>query len=231
MASIDPARLIENARRIERELASMAQDRDVLLVIVTKTRPDEAVETLFRAGCRHFGENRVDAFARRSAGLPGASWHFIGRLHKKNAAKVVGKAALIHSVASPALLEKIERSAAAADVIQPVLLQVNVIGEEQKQGFTPLQLREYAAATDFDKFPHVRIRGLMTMAPFTPDERIQRACFSGLRALRDELDDALGLEWRQLSMGMTNDYPAAVREGATIVRIGSAVFEGVEHGP
>ncbi len=237
METIDAGRLLMNVRRIERQLGQLKESRpeshekngsDIRFVIVTKTRPHEAVQALFDAGFGDFGENRIDAFSVRCAAFPGAKWHFIGRLSRKSVAKVVGRSALIHSVASSSLLEKIERSAAAMDIVQPILIQANVSGEEQKQGFTPSGLREYAAATDFDEFPHVRIDGLMAMAPFTSDEKVLHSCFSGLRALRDELNDSLRLDWRHLSMGMTNDYAIAIENGATIVRIGSAVFEGVE---
>jgi len=234
MAAIDVERLLENVRRIRNTLTSGGpgrgppEHREVKLVIVTKTRPDDAVEALLDAGFRDFGENRIAPFTERHATFPGANWHFIGRLHGKFMPKVVGKAALVHSVASPSTLERMERSAAARDVVQPALIQVNVSGEELKQGFSPAHLREFAASPGFDHVPHVRLDGLMTMAPFTRDVEALRLCFSGLRELRDELNGSFGLQLHHLSMGMTNDYAVAVEEGATMVRIGSAIFEGVE---
>ena len=223
MVPVNKEKFLENARRIQDEIAGI--NPEARLVIVTKAQLEEVIGPLYSAGYRDFGENRTEGFLPRQAAFPRANWHFIGRLHRKYVAKVVGKAAYIHSVASSELLEKIERSAAAAGVVQKVLLQVNVSGEEQKQGLYPEQLRKYVKTIDFEGFPHVRVEGLMTMAPFTSDETVLRDCFSGLRKLRDELNESFGLGWHELSMGMTNDYRLALLEGATIVRIGRAVFE------
>ena len=122
------------------------------------------------------------------------------------------------------LLEKIERSCVVAEKQQRVLLQVNTSGEGVKQGFSPDEFREFASDFDPNDFPHVRIEGLMTMAPFVDDEAVLRETFSALRELRDEANETHGSGWDQLSMGMSNDYRIALEEGATIVRLGTVVF-------
>ena len=244
-----PPPVVTNAIRIRKEIASI--NPTATFIIVTKTQSMEVVQELVEAGFREFGENRVGQFVERQALLPEARWHFIGRLSRKNVAKVIGKAELIHSVDSMALLEKIERSCCAADellvdtggggvtgqgsrgggaaggqctLIQRVLLQVNVSGEDVKQGFSPDGLRELARGFDPDAYPHVRVEGLMTMAPFVEDEEILRRTFSALRDLRNEVNEKNGLGWNHLSMGMSNDYRIALEEGATMVRIGTVVF-------
>ena len=218
---------VRNAHRIRDEIASLAPN--ATLVIVTKTQPMDTVRILFEAGFRDFGENRADPFIRRQGDLPDARWHFIGHLSRKNVARVVGRAELIHSVDSEPLLEKIRRSCEAAEVIgQRVLLQVNTSGEEAKQGFTPDGLRSFAAEFHPSAYPRVSVEGLMTMAPYTRDESVLRDTFSSLRRLRDEVNQhltRLGYPcWTHLSMGMSNDYRVALREGATMVRLGTVLF-------
>lgn len=213
---------VTNANRIRDEIASI--NPDAALVIVTKRHSLEMVRTLFDAGFLDFGENRVGQFVERQQELPEARWHFIGRLSRKNTAKVVGKAELIHSVGSIELLEKIERSCSAAETQQRVLLQVNTSGEEEKQGFSPHELREFVPGFTPSGFPHVQIEGLMAMAPFTNNESVLRATFSTLREFRDALNSVFGLGWTELSMGMSNDYKIALEEGATMVRLGTVVF-------
>ncbi len=219
-------KLIERANKINREVINL--NPDAAFVIVTKTQPIEVVQVLWDEGYRDLGENRVEQFVERQVLFPEANWHFIGPLRRKNVAKIVGKAALIHSIDSIRLLEKIERSCESADVVQDVLLQVNISGEEQKQGFPPGELKEFLTSFDQTAFPHVFIKGFMTMAPFVQDEEILRSCFSGLRQLRDEITSLMSdtsTAFDHLSMGMSNDYRIALKEGATIVRIGTAVFK------
>jgi len=257
MPTPPPTPAVTNAIRIQNGISSL--NPDATFVIVTKTQPIEVIRALFEAGYRDFGENRVEQFVERQNLFPEGKWHFIGHLSRKNVAKVVGRAELIHSVGSRKLLEKIERSCEAAEktmeperqqsfyeaegeggsvdrtrhnkttrgggVRQRVLLQVNVSGEGVKQGFESDELLEFVGSFDEETFPHVQVEGLMTMAPFTSDASILRPCFTGLRELRDEINEKYGLNWNELSMGMSNDYRIALEEGATIVRIGTAVFE------
>ena len=216
--------MLKNVERITKEIIQF--NPDAKLVTVTKTQPIEIIRILYDAGYRDFGENRVEQFVARQALFPDARWHFIGRLSRKNVAKVIGKTELIHSVGSLELLNKIERSCEAAGGIeQRVLLQVNVSGEEVKQGFEPGELPDIASKKCLDDFKWVKIEGLMTMAPFTSEGAVQRSCFTGLCKLRNEMNTSFNPGWNELSMGMSNDYQIALREGATMVRVGTALFE------
>jgi pyridoxal phosphate enzyme (YggS family) len=196
---------------------------EITIVAVTKTVDVGTVARAVETGMRDFGENRVQEFLGKYGLFPQARWHFIGTLQTNKVKDVVGRAHLIHSVDSAHLLETIARKAADAEVIQPVLLQVNVSGELSKHGFSEHDVAEaLAAAADL---PSLAVKGLMTMAPLGRPE-LARPVFRELRELRDELRKALpdGVELDELSMGMTNDYPVAVEEGATIVRVGRAIF-------
>jgi pyridoxal phosphate enzyme (YggS family) len=161
-------------------------------------------------------------------------WHLVGHLQRNKAKLVVGRFDLIHSLDSVRLADALEQAAAARDLVQDVLIEVNVAGEEQKTGCPATEvpaLAEHAAS-----LAHLRLRGLMTMAPYTDDVAVQRRTFAGLRELRDRLTadgrrltadvtaDGRRLTADELSMGMTNDYEAAVEEGATMVRLGTALF-------
>lgn len=175
------------------------------------------------AGMCDFGENRVQEFVGKQALFPDARWHFVGTLQTNKVKDVVGRAHLIHSVDSLRLLETIDKKAFQAGVVQALLLQFNIAGEQTKHGFSPSQASEMLAAAA--EFENVRVRGLMTMAPFgSPQEA--RKVFRELRNLRDSVcaRTSNGVELEELSMGMTNDYCEAVEEGSTIVRIGRAIF-------
>ena len=196
---------------------------EVTIVAVTKTVGIEEIRAALAAGIRDLGENRVQEFLGKYGLFPEARWHFIGTLQTNKVKDVVGRAHLIHSVDSAKLLSHIDRRATEAGVVQPVLLQVNVSGEASKHGFTPDTLPEAleeAAAMD-----SVEVRGLMTMAPFAPAEEV-RWVFRELREVRDSLHARVAdrVELTELSMGMSGDFRVAVEEGATIVRIGRAIF-------
>ncbi|HUQ72936.1 MAG TPA: YggS family pyridoxal phosphate-dependent enzyme [Planctomycetaceae bacterium] len=192
----------------------------VQLVAVTKYAEMESIRALYDLGHRDFGESRPQQLVERAKQLPDdVRWHLIGHLQRNKAALVLPYVSLIHSVDSLRLIEQLDRDAARLNLSPRVLLEVNVSGEASKDGFDPDALR--AAWPQLQS--HVRITGLMTMAPQTDDPAAARPVFARLRALRDELaTDALPLP--DLSMGMSGDYPAAIAEGATIVRVGSAVF-------
>ena len=196
---------------------------DILIVAVTKTHGIEAIRQACEAGIADFGENRVQEFLGKYGLFPTADWHFIGSLQTNKVKDVVGKAALIHSVDSIRLLAEIDRRAQAAGVVQRVLLEVNVSGEESKHGFAPADVRE--ALVEASRMPGVAVRGLMTMAPLGMPEDARRV-FRELRELRDSLMGMPlnGVELCELSMGMTNDFRVAVEEGATIIRVGGAIF-------
>jgi hypothetical protein len=161
--------------------------------------------------------------AARQAGLDEIRWHVIGTIQSRKSGDAVGPFVLIHSVDRLKLAQRLSRDALAAGRVMDVLLEVNVSGEASKHGFTAAET--LAAAPELAALAGIRVRGLMTMAPLVEDPQDTRPVFQGLRMVRDELaviHPRLG--WRELSMGMTNDFEVAVEEGATLVRIGSAIF-------
>jgi pyridoxal phosphate enzyme (YggS family) len=171
----------------------------------------------------HFGENRAQEFVGKHALFPDMDWHFIGTLQTNKVKQVVGRAGLIHSVDSLRLLRVVEHLAHEADVVQPVLLQVNVSGEGSKHGMCFEEAEEALRAGAASE--SVVVRGLMTMAPFGKPEAVRwvfRECAAWLGRLQSLHVDTG--ELTELSMGMTNDFAVAVEEGATIVRIGRAIF-------
>jgi len=213
-------RIAEAAARAGRDPAS------VTLVAVTKTHPVQAVQEAVDAGLRDVGENKVqEALGKMDvwAGVP-VRWHLIGHLQSNKAKKAVGRFALIHSLDSVRLADELEKAAAARDVTQDVLVQVNVAAEDQKSGVDPADAA--ALLTHAAALSHLRVRGLMTMAPLTDDEEVQRRTFRGLRELRDRLlsDGQLSTDACELSMGMSQDYTVAVEEGATLLRLGTVLY-------
>jgi pyridoxal phosphate enzyme (YggS family) len=211
-------------RRIEKAAAVSGRGKeDVSLIAVSKGRTLETILEAVRAGQKVFGENRAqewrDKMERLEADL---EWHFIGHLQRNKVNMVVGKVALIHSVDSMRLLGAVASRAGELGIIQDVLLQVNISGEESKYGMEEWETkRMLEAALDL---PAVRVRGLMTIAPLTSPEEA-RPCFRRLRELEDKLaQDYPASRLEILSMGMTQDFEVALEEGANMVRIGTAIF-------
>jgi pyridoxal phosphate enzyme (YggS family) len=214
------------------ERAGRAAD-DVLLVVVTKQVPLPLVVEACRAGAQDLGENRVfDALVRQDqllallsgAGVEptGVRWHFIGHLQRNKASRVAGKFALLHGVDSAELAVLLSGRATAAGFRETILLEVNLTGEPQKHGVAPAdlpRLLDQVAA-----LPGVEVRGLMGMAGLDADEAMARRQFAGLRLLAEQERARIGLALPELSMGMSDDFEAAIAEGATIVRIGGAIF-------
>jgi pyridoxal phosphate enzyme (YggS family) len=201
---------------------------DVTVVAVSKFHPVEAIAAAVAAGVRDLGENYAQELAAKQAALAtsvdvvagGApvAWHYIGRLQRNKAKLVAGKVALIHAVDSAELAVELDRRAGA---LQPVLVAVNVAGEESKGGVTPDGAAALIAA--IDALPRLRCDGLMTMPPPVDDPEAARPYFAALRALRDRLaTPARPLPF--LSMGMSDDFEVAIAEGATHVRIGTSIF-------
>ena len=189
----------------------------VSLVAVSKFKPVEDIMAAYQAGQRRFGENRPLELEAKAKALPAdIEWHFIGHLQTNKIKNVIPYAALIESVDSLHLLQAIDRAASAAGRVVDCLLEVHVAAEESKTGFTPDEAVDVAAHAS--EYPNVRIRGIMAMATNTDDEARIRADF---RAAREVLRRT-GLT--ELSMGMSGDWPIAVEEGATIIRIGSSIF-------
>lgn len=219
------AQRYEDVRRRVRDAADRVgrDPRDVKIVAVAKTAGPQQVKSAIAAGVTDFGENRAQEFLAKRALFPEVRWHFVGTLQSNKAQHVVGSAALIHSVDSLRLLERIDRVAGARGVLQPVLLQVNVSGESSKRGVDPSQVEELLVASE--GLPNVCVRGLMTIAPYGHPESA-RWVFRELKELFESLASMRfnGVELSELSMGMTNDFEVAVEEGATIVRVGRAIF-------
>jgi PLP dependent protein len=184
------------------------------------------------AGLVDFGENRVEEAAPKMAAVPapGLRWHMIGHVQSRRAKDVVqARFALVHSVDSARLAERLGRQAVEARRVQPILLECNVSGEASKEGFAAQTVADWAARLpEFAAvlaLPGVRVQGLMTMAPLGPEPEAARPVFRRLRELRDYLRINLPQgDWRELSMGMTDDYEPAIAEGSTLVRIGRAIF-------
>jgi pyridoxal phosphate enzyme (YggS family) len=194
----------------------------VRIVAVTKTHGPDAVRAALAAGLPDVGENRVqEALAKQDqlVGLP-VHWHLIGSLQRNKVRHTVGRFALIHSVDREDLAVELDRRVAPGGR-QAVLVEVNCSGEAQKGGVSPESL---AVLLDrIEALPGLELQGLMTLAAESPDERIQRGAFARLRQLREQME-AAGHRLPELSMGMSGDFPAAVEEGATMVRLGTLLF-------
>jgi PLP dependent protein len=208
-------RMERAARRVERDPAS------VRLVLASKTQPPEAIRAAYSAGAREFGENYLQEAAAKQdalADLGGLRWHLIGHLQTNKARDAANRFMLIQSLDSVRLAAALGRARPVPRV--PVLIEVNAAGEASKSGVAAAEaerLIEDARAT-------VEILGLMTIPPPAPDPERARSYFAALRTMRDRLAAATGLALSELSMGMTDDFEVAIEEGATIVRVGRAVF-------
>jgi len=236
------AQLSDRVGEVRRRIADAAQraGRDpsaVTLVAITKTFPIEAVAAGYEVGLRHFGENRVEEaegkIALAAQQLPGdVTWHMVGHIQSRKTHTVAELFPWVHSVDRVKIARRLAESAVSLGRALDILLEVNVSGEESKYGF---ELVGEPSGPAFEMFcgqvaqiaalNGVRLRGLMTMAPFTEDSQSIRPVFRWLRQLRDALQLRLPeLELAHLSMGMSGDYEVAVEEGATLVRIGTAIF-------
>ena len=214
--------ITRNLRDVERRIAQAAQmagrsPAEITIVAVTKGLTAQAIEAALEAGIRHIGENRVQEargkIARLSNLQPCPTWHMVGHLQTNKVKTAVEIFDIIHSIDSLRLAEAL--SGRARNTV-PVLLQVNISGEEPKSGFSEAELPK--AVEDVARLPMLKVKGLMTIAPLVSDPEEVRPIFRRLRELRD----SLGLE--HLSMGMSDDFEVAVGEGATMVRIGRAIF-------
>jgi len=196
----------------------------VRLVGVTKGHPAEAVRAALSAGLRDLGENRVSELEDKRAELgdSAARWHFIGHIQSRKARRAAEAADIIHSVDSVKLARKLSNAASERKDPLPVLVQVNTSGEAAKGGLEGDGLVEEICGVA--ELPGLEVRGLMTMAPLSRDERILRGTFAGLRGVLERTRAACPAVGEELSMGMTNDFEIAVEEGSTVVRIGTALF-------
>ncbi len=212
-------RIARAAERSERD------EKEITLLSVSKTHPQNAIQEAVDAGITCFGESRVqEALTKIEAFGEEISWHFIGHLQKNKVKKAVGRFALIHAVDSLALAERIDRIAGEMGVVQPVLIEVNISREPQKHGVTPEQAEKVVTAAS--AFASLHVQGLMGMAPYNADPEAARPFFKELKAVFDQIAHAghEGVTMMTLSTGMSGDFEVAIEEGATIVRVGSALF-------
>jgi pyridoxal phosphate enzyme (YggS family) len=215
-----------NLQAIRQTIARSAEragrdPREVVLVAVTKTFPVERIREALSVGLRIFGENRVQEALPKidEIGPANVEWHLIGHLQTNKVKFIEGRFRMVQSLDSVGLVEALDRR-----IFSPldVLVEVNVAEEPRKTGVLPADLAAVAGAVN--AAGHLRLRGLMTVAPMVPDPEAVRPVFQQLRALRDTMSQQLGVALPVLSMGMTDDYPIAVEEGATMLRLGRALF-------
>lgn len=218
--------LQEVEKRIQAACDRAGRKREeVTLIAVSKTKPVETLQEAYDLGVRIFGENKVQELTAKYEALPkDIHWHMIGHLQTNKVKYIIDKAELIHSVDSLKLAETIEKEAAKHDLIAHILVEVNVAEEESKFGMKMEEVIPFVEKVS--AFPHVRVRGLMTIAPFVEDPEENRSIFADLHKLYIDIkkknhdNDTVSV----LSMGMTNDYEVAIEEGATMVRVGTGIF-------
>ena len=218
--------LQEVEKRIQAACDRAGRKREeVTLIAVSKTKPVETLQEAYDLGVRIFGENKVQELTAKYEALPkDIHWHMIGHLQTNKVKYIIDKAELIHSVDSLKLAETIEKEAAKHDLIADILVEVNVAEEESKFGMKMEEVIPFVEKVS--AFPHVRVRGLMTIAPFVEDPEENRSIFADLHKLYIDIkkknhdNDTVSV----LSMGMTNDFEVAIEEGATMVRVGTGIF-------
>lgn len=209
--------------QLERVRATLPEG--VTLVAVSKTHPIEAIAEAYEAGQRVFGESRPQELRAKYEALPhDIEWHMIGHLQTNKIKYIAPFVALIHSVDSERLAEAIQVQAAKCNRTIDVLLEIHVAAEESKSGWVIEDLRAAVASGVFERLPNVRVRGVMGIATNTDDEARIVADFAQLNAYKEEFAPHFGEQFDTLSMGMSDDYPAAIAAGSTMVRIGSTIF-------
>ena len=214
-----------NLEKINNDIKNICQKsgrnfEDITLIAVTKYVGDERVKEAQEAGVHDFAENRAVNYIERKEKFLEATWHLIGSLQTRKVRDAINKVDYFHALDRESLAVEIEKR---AEHVINCFVQVNTSGEESKHGLTPEAVLEFIKG--LEKYPKIRVVGLMTMAPFVEDEATLRSCFRKLRELRDEIK-GLNLEYAPcefLSMGMSNDYEIAIEEGATHIRIGTAL--------
>ncbi len=228
---MDGTQLQDRLARVREQMEAAARRAgrdadDVALVAVTKGHPLDVARAAIAVGLTRLGENRVHELETKRAELgdeaAAVDWHLIGHLQRNKARTALAVASLLHSLDSLRLAEVLAREAERAGVRFPVLVQVNASGEETKGGF-PVETVEEAVAK-IVKLPTLRVRGLMTMAPYTDDARVLRGTFRRTKEAFDRCAALADFEARHLSMGMSNDFEIAIEEGSTLVRLGTTLF-------
>ncbi len=222
--------LKENFNKVENHIQKICDrkgiDRStVTLIAVSKTKPVEMLNEIYDAGCRDFGENKVQELADKYEVMPkDIRWHMIGHLQRNKVKYIIDKVSMIHSVDSLRLAETIEKEAAKKNCDIDILLEVNMAREESKYGVFPEDV--YDLLEKISKFPHIHVKGLMTVAPYVDDPEDNRVVFEKMRKLSVDIESKKidNIIMSVLSMGMTNDYEIALEEGADMVRVGTAIF-------
>jgi hypothetical protein len=220
----------ENLRHVENVISKACDEakrdrNDVTLVAVSKTKPVEMIKEAYDCGCRDFGENKVQEILDKYVFLPDdIRWHMIGHLQRNKVKYIVDKVYMIHSVDSYRLAEEISREAVKKDVDVKILIEVNVANEETKFGLDSDSVIDLVRKISV--LPNICIKGLMTVAPFVENAEENRQYFQKLRKLAVDIkaENIDNVDMGILSMGMTGDYPVAISEGATLVRVGTGIF-------
>ncbi len=225
----------EHLRHVEEKICQACdrsgRDRDdVTLIAVSKTKPIEDLKEAYRCGTRYFGENKVQEIMEKYPQMPGdVKWHMIGHLQRNKVKYIVDKVAMIHSVDSLRLAQTIQTEAAKEQVTIPILLEVNVAGEESKFG---LSVEEVIPLTEqISTMKNIHIQGLMTIAPYVDDPEENRWVFRELKKISVDIEEKNidNVDMYVLSMGMTGDYEVAIEEGATMIRVGTGIFGSRAH--
>ncbi len=218
--------ITENITQIRRRIKAAAHRRvnaeKVTLIGVSKTVPAPRINTAIGAGLGDIGENRVQEALQKWEDVDPVRWHFIGHLQRNKVRDVLARFDLIHSLDRISLAQEIQRQAARLDMIVPCLIQVNVAGEESKFGIPPAGLMSFLR--QLVSFSNIRVKGLMTIAPYCADAEKVRPIFRELRKMFEGQDYPEEVSMQYLSMGMSGDFEVAVEEGANMVRIGTAIF-------
>ena len=213
-------------KKVEEACVRSGRDpKDVTLIAVSKTKPVEDLKEAYQLGIRTFGENKVQELTEKYEVLPkDIHWHMIGHMQRNKVKYIIDKVDLIHSVDSIRLAETIDKEAQKHDLIANILVEVNVAKEESKFGLMPEEVPAFVE--QISKFSHIRVKGLMTIAPFVENPEDNRPVFAHLRKLSVDIakKNIDNITMSILSMGMTNDYQVAIEEGATMVRVGTGIF-------
>ena len=221
--------ITENLAEVREGIRSAAKgcgrdEESVRLIAVTKTYGADLINEAIDAGVRDIGENRVQEILEKYDSVKSVRWHLIGHLQKNKVKYIIDKVELIHSVDSYELAHEIDRQAAKIGKVQRILIQVNVSGEESKFGICSSECEELCRR--IAELEHVKIEGLMTIAPFVEDTEVLKSVFGGLRQISLDISAKKidTVDMSELSMGMTHDYPTAIECGATMVRVGTGIF-------
>jgi pyridoxal phosphate enzyme (YggS family) len=206
-------------------------DASVRIVAISKGQSVSSIQLAYNLEMREFGENRVKEGLEKITkleNLGGIVWHMVGHIQSRKAKEIPANFHIVHSVDRLKIARQLNRSSEEAGVKLPVFIECNTSGEESKSGWSVFNRESwgliYEDLSEIEKLPNLSVQGFMTMAPWVQDDPIIRTSFSRLREFRDDYVEYSGLDWKDLSMGMTDDYAIAVEEGATVVRIGRAIF-------